>query len=271
MFREALKITNNCLILTIPLIIFVKLLDLYSMFSRYNINTTPKFLVASVTVLFMFAVFSAGWLYMVKSAVSLSKKVFVLDKDRINATMKLFKSMLTGIGKYCLSFLGAFLFYIFIIQVIAVQTVYLVGAKLIGTIDASSIQELTSSDNSAIMNFVDNMTPEQIIFFGKWSLLFMIMTSVVMYLLMLWFPEIIYKKYNPIKALGTSVVSLFKDFKTTFVIFIVLWLIGFVILFANTFSLINPFLYLFINVLLFYFATYSVVTVFLYYDNKYGE
>ena len=187
--REALKITNNTIILTIPLIIFVKLLDLYSVFSKYHIDTTPKFLIASITVLFMFGVFFSGWLYMVKDAVLLSKKVFVLDKDRANATLKLFKSLLTGVGKYFLSFIGACVFYIFVIQIIAVQLVCMVGVKLIGALDAQTMQsvhELTlsaaASDGSAMAALIDSMTPEMIVFFGKWSLLFMFVTSTIMYL-----------------------------------------------------------------------------------------
>ena len=141
-FREALKITNNSIILTIPLIIFVKLLDLYSMYSKYHLDTTPKFLIASITILFMFCVFFAGWLYMVKDAVILSKKVFVLDKDRAKATLNLFKSMLDGIGKFFLSFVGAFLFYMFVIQVIAVQFVCLIGVRIIGALPQESMQNI---------------------------------------------------------------------------------------------------------------------------------
>ena len=276
-FREALRVTNNSIILTIPLIIFVKLLDLYSMFSKYHIDTTPKFLIASITVLFMFCVFFAGWFYMVKGAVNISKQVFVLDEDRAKAVLRLFKTMLDGIGKFFMSFFGACIFYIFVIQIIAVQIVCLIGAKLIGALDQASMQNIhemtlasAASDNSSMATLIDNMTPEQIIFFGKWSLLFMIVTSIIMYLLMLWFPEIVYKERNPIKALCTSVVKLFKDFRHTFVLFFVLWIIGFVILFANTFSIINPLVYLLISIIMFYFMTYSVVAIFLYYDKCYG-
>jgi len=276
--RDAFKITNNCIVLTIPLIIFVKTLDLYSMFSKYHMDTTPKFLIASITILFMFCIFFAGWFFMVKDAVLLSKKVFVLDKDRAKETLNLFKSLLDGVGKFFLPFFGACLFYIFVIQVIAVQIVCMIGSRIIGALDEASMQsvhELTLSsavsDNSAMMTMIDNMTPEQIVFFGKWSLLFMVVTSLIMYLLMIWFPEIIYKRYNPIKALGTSILKLLKDFKNSFVIFFILWIIGFVILFANTFALINPFAYLIISIIMFYFVTYAAVSIFLYYDRYFGE
>ena len=35
-FIDSFKITNNSIILAIPLILFVKVLDLYSMYSKYH-------------------------------------------------------------------------------------------------------------------------------------------------------------------------------------------------------------------------------------------
>ena len=61
LFKDAAKITNYNIILTIPLIVFVKVLDLYSLYSRYNIDTAMKFIIASITVLFMFGIFCSGW------------------------------------------------------------------------------------------------------------------------------------------------------------------------------------------------------------------
>ena len=57
LFKDAAKITNYNIILTIPLIVFVKVLDLYSLYSRYNIDTAMKFIIASITVLFMFGIY----------------------------------------------------------------------------------------------------------------------------------------------------------------------------------------------------------------------
>lgn len=273
-FKHALKVTNNTIILTIPLIIFVKLLDLYSTYSRQHLDSTPKFIIASFTLLFMFCVFSAGWFYMVKSAVKLSKKVFILDQDRAKATMGLFKTILDGIGKYFLSFVGASLIYIFIIQLIAAQIVLLLGSKIIGSLDEASLQilqEISSSDMTNMSLLLDKMTPEMIVFFGKWSLLFILVSFVFSYLLILWIPEILYKEINPLKALATSIMKLFTNFFETFSLYLILWLIGFVILFANTFAIINPFTYLLMSIVMFYFFVYIAVTVFLYYDTKYEE
>ena len=275
LFKDAAKITNYNLILTIPLIIFIKILDLYSLYSKYTVDSVLKFVLASITVLFMFGVFCAGWFYMVEGAINLSKKVFVLDEDRAKATLNLFKTIPDGVGKFFLSFVGVYVIFFFI-QVIATPLVYFLGANIIGSLDDASMMSLQKtvmdpavSANQGMASFIDKLTPEQIIFFGKWSLLFMVVTSIIMYLLMLWIPEIIYNTNNPLVALWRSVVKLFKDFFTSFRLYISLWLMGFALLFINTFAVINPVAYIIMSIALFYFSVYFVVLIFLYYDRTF--
>ena len=275
LFKETAKITNYNIILTIPLIIFVKVLDLYSLYSRYHIDSTPKFLLASLTVLFMFGVFCSGWFYMIEGAIKLSKKVFVLDEDRAKATLNLFKIFPEGVGKFFLSFVGVYIIF-FIIQLLATPIVYLLGIKIIGGLDQNSMMQLQQltidtsvTANQSMAAFIDSLTPEQIVFFGKWSLLFMLITSLIMYLLMLWIPEIIYKTPNPLLALGRSFIKLFKDFFTTIRLFLSIWFMGFALLFINTFAFINPIAYIIMSIIIFYFSVYFVVFIFLYYDKKY--
>ena len=275
-FRQAAKITNYNIILAIPLIVFVKLLDLYSLYSRVTVDSTHELILASVTVLFMSGAFFASWFYMVKEAIDLSKQVFVLDADRAKATMNLFKVLPVGIGKYFLSFVGFYII-LFFIQIFATPVVYLLGVNIIGGLDANSMQSLQliamdpSATNQSMAAFIDKLTPEQIIFFGKWSLLFMLVTSVIMYFLMFWIPEIIYNTINPLVALWRSIVKLIKDFFSSFRFFISIWLMGFALLFLNTFAVIYPLAYIVMNIILFYFTVFVVVAIFLYYDKKFVD
>ncbi len=275
LFKQACKITNSNIILAVPLIVGIKMLDLYTFFSRAHMDSSGKVILASITVLFMSGVLCALWFYMVKGAVALSKKVFVLDVDRANASLGLFKTIPEGIGKFFLSFVGVYLI-LFFIQLIATPVVYLLGINIIGTLDEASAQGLMQiasdpASNTAMASFVEQLTPAQIVFFGKWSLLFMIATSVIMYLLMLWVPEILYRTANPFVALFTSIAKLFKDFWNTFRIFISLWLMGFVLLFIYTFAVINPLAYLIVSIIMYYFMVYLTVLIFLYYAEKYEK
>ena len=271
-FKESINITNNSIILAIPVIIFLEILNLYTTYS--NPNTLPKMGLALVTILFMFGVFSAGWFYMVKKAIEVSKKVFVLDTDRAKAILNLFKTIPEGIGKYTLSFIGVCLIFTVLVQFVATPIVFFLGMKLIGQLDASALQNIQeiASDPNITSNanlLLDKVSPEFIIYMGKWSLLLMAVTSIISYLLMLWVPEVIYCTKNPFIALFKSIGKLFKDFKTTFVLFFILWFIGFVLLFLSTFTMLNPITYIFMSIIMFYYVVYYVLVIFLYYEKKY--
>ena len=82
---------------------------------------------------------------------------------------------------------------------------------------------------------------------------------------------IIYKNPNPLAALWDSLIKLFRDFFMSFRLFISLWLMGFALLFVNTFALINPVAYIIMSIVLFYFSVYLVVIIFLYYDRKFVD
>lgn len=268
--KDAFKIVNYNLLLTIPLIIFVKIFDLYTTY--VGVDSNSKLLVASFTVMLMFSVFCSGWLYMIKGAVDLSKKVFIMDTDRAKASMQLFKSFLEGVGKFFIPFIGVYIIFFFIQLIFTIFTLTL-GVHLIGTPDAASMQTLqnlaaTGNNSAAISDFVNNMSPELIAFFGKWSLLFIVISSVLFYLLMFWAPEILNLSSNPLTALYNSWKKMFNKFFPTLGLYAILWLIGFVLLFMNTFSMINPFVYLFMNLVIFYFQVYFAVVIFLYYDKK---
>ena len=70
LFKDAIGITNDCIIIAFPLILFMWILSLYVSFSRETVNSLPLVLLSSVTVLVMTAAFLAGWFYMVKKAVN---------------------------------------------------------------------------------------------------------------------------------------------------------------------------------------------------------
>lgn len=271
--KEALKITNSNIILTIPLIIFVKIVDLYSTYSN-SLDVLPRFIIASVTVLFMFGIFCSAWFYMIKGAIDNSKKIFILDNDKTKASLALFKTIPEGISKLFLPFIGVYLIFL-AIQIILTPIVYLLGINIIGSLDTDSLLSIQSlamtslSEDNSMAVLLDKLQPEQIFFFAKWSLLFMLSTSAVMYLLTLWVPEIVYNTINPIKALFKSIVKLFKKFFETAYMFSILWFLGFTLLFLNTFSLINPIIYIIMNVILFYFILYMAICVFLYYNSRF--
>lgn len=271
LFKETFGITNDNIILAFPLILFMWLLTFYINFSRQTVNSMPLFILSSLTVLIMTGAFFAGWFYMVKKAVKLSKQVFVLDEDRARATIGLVKTIPAGIGKYFLSYTGMLFLSVLIITIIGAG-LYNIGMHFIGSLALDPAQ-LKNVLNSAydMKAFLDSLSFEQLLKLNNWNMLFLAATTVISFLFMLWIPEIVYQTRNPFMALVNSVKKIFGKFGKSLKLFIFLTILNFILSFVNTFSIINPFLYFLMTVVYFYFLIYLVLLIFIFYDREFEE
>lgn len=271
LFRETVKITNDNIILAPPLIFFMWVLSLYIAFSRETVNSLPLFLLSSVTILVMTAAFFAGWFYMVKKAVVLSRQVFVLDSDKTKATFNLLKTIPSGIGKYFLSFAGMIIFSVLIIS-IAGSLVFQLGIHTIGSLNLDTNQLKNVLTSAADMKaFLDSLSFEQLIKLNNWNLLFLASTTILSFLFLLWIPEIVFQTRNPFAALINSIKKIFLKPGKAVKLFVFMTVLNFVLSFINTFSIINPVLYFVMMVVYFYFIVYLVMLIFLYYDREFEE
>ena len=83
LFRISFKKTNECLILVVPMVIFLSVLSLYFNFARFSVDEINKLIFAVITLYVMFCGFLSSWLYLVKKVLDYSQKVFLFDKERI--------------------------------------------------------------------------------------------------------------------------------------------------------------------------------------------
>lgn len=271
LFKDAITITNDNIIIVFPLILFMWIFTLYITFSRQTVNTLPILLLSTVTVLVMAGAFLAGWFYMIKKAVKLSKQVFVLDTDRARATFNLLRTIPAGIGKYFLSYLGMLLIFAIIVGALG-SGVYQIGVYFIGNLDLNPEQLKNVLSSAADMKaFLDSLSLEQLMKLNNWNLLFLGSTTILSFLLLLWVPEIVFSKRNPFVALVNSVKKIFKKFGKSLKLFIYISVLNFVLSFINTFSMLNPILYFIMTVVYFYFLVYVVMLIFLYYDREFTE
>lgn len=271
LFKNAFNLTNEGILLAIPLILFMWVLTIYIRFAKTVVDTIPEALSALITLLCMTGAFFAGWFYMVKKSIELSKKEFVLDEDRARELVNLAKSIPTGIGKYFLSFIGLSLLTIIIFALFG-GLFYKLGMHYIGSIDFTAEQIRGAMASPEDMKaFLNSLTNEQIYKLGSWNLLLMAGTSLMSFLLMLWIPEIIYKTTNPFFALFKSLKKLFVKFHKSLALFIYLTFLNIVISFANTFAVLHPLIYMTLMIIYFYFLVYVVVLILSYYDKEFNR
>ena len=268
LFKEAFKTANDCIILAIPLVLFMWILSFYFGFSNTVVNSPAEFILAFITVLFMTGAFLSGWFYMVKNAIGISHKVFVMDADRAKATMNLFKDIPYGIGQYFLSFVLMSLTFLLIVAITA-MLVYLIGDMYIGNVFTPEQLSAALSSTQDMKIFLDSLDNDQLIKLNLWNLLIMGTTTILSFISMLWIPEIIYKTVNPLLALFRAIKKVFVRFKTSLVVFIYISVLNLIMSFIGTFTLVHPLLYILIMVLYFYFIIYVVILLFLYYESEF--
>lgn len=269
LYKEAFKTANDCIILAIPLVLFMWILSFYFAFSNAVVNEPAEIILAFITVLFMTAAFLSGWFYMVQNAIVVSRQVYVLDEDRAKATMNLFKVIPYGIGKYFLSFIGLILIFLFIVS-LAGTLVYKFGIHYIGNVFTQDQITAALSSTEDMKLFIDSLTVEQLIKLNLWNFLIMGTTTLISFLIMFWIPEIIYSTINPFTALFKSLKKVFVKFPKSVALFIYLSILNIFVSFLSTFAILHPLLYLLVMVICFYFIIYVVVLVFSYYEKEFN-
>lgn len=270
LFKNTFKTTNEGIILTVPLILFMCLVSLYLNYSREVVDTLPEFLLAGVTLLFMVSAFCAGWFYMVKKCVEFSKKEFVLDQDKANESSKLIQCFSDGIGKYFLTaVVGSIMFVIIVFSM--GYLLYSLSLPIVKDIHFTLSQmSMVLISHQDITKFLNSLQPEQFILLFKLNFLLLSISSLFSFSTMLWVPEIMYAKRNPVTALFTSIGKVFSKFGKSLLVFVYITMLNFLISFTSPFAFLNPVTYIIVMSLYFYFIVYMVVLIFSYYDKEFN-
>ncbi len=269
LFKNNFKITNECIILATPLIIFLSIISWYFNYAKDAIDNLPKLLLAIITMVVIVSGSFSAWFYMVKKTIKLANTVFVFDKDRAKAFQELIKSLHIGMGKLFLPFLGIIsisgIVYIAILCIIT-----LLVTKYIGQIDTSflsTINVLLSSDE--LIQEINKLPTEQIMFITTCYGITYLSTLILSFFTILWIPEVVYSEKNPFKALISSIKKIIQTFPKTFALFIYINILTILISILNTLLMFHPITYFLVLVLYYYFIVYIVVLLFSYYEQTF--
>lgn len=274
-FRQAFKITNENIILTTPLILFLFLLSIYLEVARNAPANILSMSLLLITTLFMLAAFFAGWFNMVKKAIDVNKQEILADEERAKASFNLIKEIPAGLGEYFLPFIGSIILY-FILFIVLSLVSYKIGVHFLGKID------LTPNELKIILNageaksLVSSIPAAKLAKLQIWYLLFLVVMTVHYFITMFLAPEIVIRTKNPVIAFGRSVKFIFKNFVSAVVLFLYVNIVSFLASIAINGIMLLHFIPNFITALVsmliyFYFIVYVVVLIFLYYDSELAE
>lgn len=239
-FKNSIITTNKSIILVTPLVLFCTILSVYYNFLYLTSDSAIKH-AFSVALLFLItASIAASWLYMMKKGLQLSRKIFIFDKERNDALIEVFKSLLKGFGKLFLpisSYIG--LNIIFFASVIYTYS-YL----------AARYTHITKP-----LGILTIFTVILLSFFTQ-----------------LWIPEIVYNKKNVLISLYNAARKNFIYFKENLILYIVIVTEISAILLLFYYSASNhPLLSFIFMLMMYYIILHVIVLLFTYYEAKYLE
>ena len=277
LYKKAFLVTNDAIVLTIPLTLFWLVLTLYIDYSKSVVDTLPEIILSAITMLFMTSAFCAGWFYMVKRCIKFSRNTYIIDAERNKESLKLLKSMSHGIGKFFMHYVTASILFVtiavamaFIIKVLSYTPVKTISDTLaLYNIPIGSLDEVQMGLDKLQYDIILNLFKE--IFKSGLTLILIVflIPAIVSFLLMLWMPEIIYTYKNPFIAIITSVKKLFTNFGKSIKLYIYISLLQMFISILGTLSLGNMFIYMIAMLVYFYFITYVVVLIFMFYEENF--
>lgn len=267
-FSRAFKITNENIILTTPLVLFLFLLSIYLGVAKNVPENLASAILLLITILFMLSAFFAGWFYMVKRAVDLDKQEFIIDEDKSKASFNLIKELPIGIGEYFFSFIGGLILYV-ALMILLSFVAYKLGLHFIGRVDLNLLQlKVALSSHAAMKSLVASLSNEQLARLSAWNFLILGVMSLYSFITMFWSAQIVNKTKNPFIAFFKALSFTFKNFLAALILFIYISIINFFVSFVNALSSIHPIVYFISMLIYFYFVVYVVVLVFLYYDSE---
>lgn len=267
-FGKAFKVTNENIILTTPLVLFLFLLSIYLGVAKNAPETLPAVILLLITIWCMLSAFFSGWFFMVKKAIELDKQEFIIDEDKAKASFNLIKDFPVGIGEYFFPFLGGLILYLILIAILSFAA-YEIGIHFIGKTGVSLLQFKSSLDSPAAMKaLVASLTPEQLVKLNAWNFLILSSMIVFSFITLFWCPQIVIKNKNPLTSFFQALSFTFKNFLPSVILFVYISFINTIVSLINAVSTINPILYFISMLIYFYFVVYVVVLIFLYYDGE---
>ena len=222
MFREIIFEATRLMKknLNLAQIIFI-LFFIVSIFSPTIIGVKLNFKILPALVLWyaLLAAFFAGLFYAFRAAVDYEKEP-VKKENELGLSPLYFAEFFQGIGAYIKKFLAAGSIFVFLFLVVGFGYDYFVNHYVVIPKAFSQIAtaELLGNDVK-MMEFVNSLSSADILKMAKLSLFTLFVVSFLGYITMLYPVVLVSTEDNFLKAFGTSIKALFKNFIVSFMLF----------------------------------------------------
>lgn len=239
---------------------------IYFSIIRAAAHTAAELIIAGVTLLFIAVAGVAGFFNTLRSTLDLEYNAV---KREDFSGFELLKTFPRGVSDYFLPALGIVLLYL-VITFLMFNAAILIGSKLIGMFSFSP-EELTKAFSSmeTLVEFQKNISPEDMAKLSKWHLLYIVITSIMTYLLIYWLPETFYNTKNSVLALFRGIKKVFTHPFTTLQLFAVIILINILTSVLMAVLLPVPVLMFLVYFIYFYGLVFILMLIFNFYRENF--
>lgn len=263
-FKEAFGLAYENLICVSPLLVFMIAITLYLGAAKTSVVNAFSLCLSVIALIIMFAIFFAGWFYMIKMAI-VNTNFSIIDMKKDFELLKFFS---TGVSDYFLTFIYFIILSISILGLIYAVD-YGIAIKFIGDIGFELNEMVKFDDMSSWQYLLADLTFEQIIKLSGWLFLFVVSSIIYALFTLMWIPYLMFRTKNVFKALWYSIIDAFTSPKIL-TLLLSLIIINFVFAIINSYIIVNPILYFIMTIIYIFFIVYMSMLIFLYYYKKYN-
>jgi len=260
--KETFAILNKNLWLLFLFMLISYIGLVYFSVLRASADTMVQIAVGLLTLLFLVVAGVAGFFHTLRSTV---------DNTSDEQRFELLKNFPKGVSEYFLPAFGIIVIYL-IITTLAFSAAMVIGKTLIGLFSFTP-EDLGKAMSSveALSEFQKNISPEDLVKLSKWHLLYLVVSSILTYLLIYWLPETFYNTKNPVLSLWRAVKKVALNPLRAFQLFISLAVINVIISLIMALMMPVPFLAFLVYFVYFYGFLYILLLTFNFYRHKFVE
>ena len=271
--KKAFDITRDNIVTAQPLIVFLLIISLTSIGLAQQSNKIA-FIVFFISNFLLTTAFLAGWFFMIKKTIEQSKIEYEKPEEKAAASSGLLKEFFPGVAAYFAPVTAVFLIY----TLLSAGIIYLVGFEWgLGYLEThnvhvNEIYQAAMQSQQALEKYLYSMTFGQLQAINIWMTALTFSAALFSFFTLFWFPSLFYlEKINflsPFISFRKNIKFLFKNFLGAFGIMCFLSILNFIVFAINAIFSINIILSIIAFFIMFYFATYYMILIFLYYDSK---
>ena len=277
--KKAFDITKDNIILAQPLIIFLIVISFSFAGLAQQTNKILHLIFLTCNV-FLCTAFLAGWYYMIKKGIEHNKKVqmdvFKNEQEKASASLALGKEFFPGVGEYFLSITYTTIVYL-IVYALLLFACYKIGMYYLPkpNIDMQQFMAAANSTPAEMQKYVYSLNFEQLKAINIWMMFIGGAAFIFTFLTMFLYPAVLDKKEKgfhvfliPFIAFNRNLVFIFKHFFGSLGIIIYLFFLNMFLSILSLVFNINIILAVVGLIISFYFMTYALVLIFLYYEEN---